>query len=276
MPKKIKFSLAKVCLCLALPALAQVTFYEREGFAGRSFSTPRAVSNLSNNGFNDRASSVVVQNDGWEVCEDARFSGRCMVLRQGRYASLSAMGLNDRISSVRKISNSKRVDDDRYAPAPYRLPNDVADYRQRKNERLFEADVVEVHAVMGPPEQRCWVEHQQVEAPLERGPANVGGAVIGGVLGGILGHQIGGGFGKDLATVGGVAAGAAIGANVNRDKQGNSVTTRDVQRCASTPASSRPQYWDVTYTFRGVDHRVQMTSAPGRTVTVNRAGIPRS
>ena len=98
----------------------------------------------------------------------------------------------------------------------------------------------------------------------------------GGVLGGILGHQIGGGFGKDLATVGGVAAGAAIGANVNRDKQGNSVTTRDVQRCASTPASSRPQYWDVTYTFRGVDHRVQMTSAPGRTVTVNRAGIPRS
>ncbi len=276
MHNKIKHSLAIACLTLALPALAQVTFYEREGFGGRSFSTPSAVSNLSNQGFNDRASSVVVKNDSWEVCEDARFSGRCRVLRQGRYASLSAMGMNDRISSVRRVSAKMRVAEERYAPSPYRLPNDVADYRQRKNERLFEADVVEVHAVVGPAEQRCWVERQQVEAPAERGPANVGGAVIGGVLGGILGHQIGGGFGKDLATVGGVAAGAAVGANVGRDKQGNRVVTREVQRCANTAAPTRPQYWDVTYTFRGVDHRVQMTSAPGATVTVNRDGIPRS
>ena len=276
MHKNIRVSVAAASLALALPALAQVTFYAREGFAGRSYSTPRAISNLNNSGFNDRASSAVVQDDQWEVCEDARYSGRCMVLRQGRYASLSAMGLNDRISSVRRISNGTRLDDDRFAPPPYRLPNDVADYRQRKNERLFEADVVEARAVVGQPEQRCWIERQPVEAVPQQGSANVGGAVIGGVLGGILGHQIGGGFGKDLATVGGVAAGAAIGANVGRDKQGNAVTPHEVQRCANTAASSRPQYWDVTYIFRGVEHRVQMASAPGRTVTVNRNGIPRS
>ena len=57
MHDKIKHSLALACLALALPAVAQVTFYEHEGFGGRSFSTPSAVNNLSNQGFNDRASS---------------------------------------------------------------------------------------------------------------------------------------------------------------------------------------------------------------------------
>lgn len=276
MQKKVKFSLVAIGWSLVLPALAQATFYEREGFGGRSFSTSRALSSLDKNGFKDRALSAVVQNDDWEVCEDARLNGRCMVLRQGRYASLSAMGLNDRISSVRPVSGNTRVEEDRYAPPPYRLPNEVVDYPPRQNERLFEADAVAVHAVVGTPEQRCWVERQQVQAQPERGPANVGGAVIGGVLGGVLGHQIGGGFGKDLATIGGVAAGAAVGVNVGRDNKGNRVTTRDVQRCSTTPASSRPEYWDVTYNFRGVDHRVQMMSAPGPTITVNRDGVPRS
>ena len=276
MQKKVKFSLVAIGWSLVLPALAQVTFYEREGFGLRSFSTARAVSSLESSGFNDHGSSVVVQNDGWEVCEVARFNGRFLVLRQGRYASMSAMGLNDRISSVRQVSRNMRVEEDRYAPPPHRLPNDVADYRPRQNERPFEADAVAVHAVVGTPEQRCWVERQQAQAQPERGPANVGGAVIGGVLGGILGHQIGGGFGKDLATIGGVAACAAVGANVGRDNQGNRVTTRDVQRCSTTPVSSRPEYWDVTYNFRDVDHRVQMMSAPGPTITVNRDGVPRS
>jgi hypothetical protein len=31
----------------------------------------------------------------------------------------------------------------------------------------------------------------------------------------------------------------------------------------------------VTYLFRGVEHRAQMTSPPGRTITVNRNGEPR-
>ena len=65
---------------------------------------------------------------------------------------------------------------------------------------------------MGPPEQRCWVEQQQVTAPKP----NCLGAIIGGVLGGVLGHQVGGGRGNDVATAGGAVAGTAIGANVNR------------------------------------------------------------
>ena len=86
---------------LTTQAAAQVTFYEREGFSGQSFTTEEAIGNFERYGFNDRASSVVVLRNPWEVCEDARFSGRCVVLRPGRYPSLTAMGLNDRVSSAR-------------------------------------------------------------------------------------------------------------------------------------------------------------------------------
>ncbi len=103
---------------IATHAVAQLTFYEREGFEGRSFSTERRVEHLDRYGFNDRASSVVVTRDRWEVCDGARFTGRCVVLRPGRYPSLAAMGLGDRVSSVRAVQTSARIDDRRYAPAP--------------------------------------------------------------------------------------------------------------------------------------------------------------
>jgi uncharacterized protein YcfJ len=56
----------------------------------------------------------------------------------------------------------------------------------------------------------------------------------------------------------------------------DAATTRDVQRCANTPAAAKPEYWDVTYNFRGVSHRIQMTTEPGATITVNRQGEPRA
>ena len=101
-----------------IPAPAQITFYEREGFAGRSFSSATQIGNLERQGFNDRASSVVVQHDFWEACEDAWFAGRCVVLRPGRYPSLQAMGLGDSISSVRVVSANERLEENRYAPLP--------------------------------------------------------------------------------------------------------------------------------------------------------------
>lgn len=151
-------------------------------------------------------------------------------------------------------------------PAPQR------DYRRRSNEQLYQADVTSVRAIMGGTEQRCWIER---EAVPDRPAANVPGALIGAVIGGVLGHQVGGGSGRDLATVGGVVAGAAIGSSVGADRYGNTVSTQDVQRCANEPNRNTPAYWDVTYTFRGISHRAQMTSAPGRTITVNGAGEPR-
>ncbi len=269
MKKPFKKLLMLAAMAVAMPAAALVTFYEREGFSGRSFTTSKQVGNFERQGFNDRASSVVVAGERWEVCEDARFSGRCVILRPGNYPSLAAMGLNDRVSSVRTVGRNAHIDDERYAPAPMA----TYDARRRSNERLYLADVTSVRAVVGPPEQRCWVEREQVAQ--ERSGSNVGAGVLGAVIGGILGHQIGDGRGRDLATVGGAVAGGAVGATVGRSNN-QQPTTRDVQRCETVPAQTQPALWDVTYNFRGQDHRVQLTNPPGATVTVNQNGEPRA
>lgn len=204
------------------------------------------------------------------MCEAPRFTGRCVVLRPGRYPSLAEMGLNDRISSVRAVNVNARIDDHRYAP----MPVATHDYHRRHNERVYEANVTSVRAVLGTHEQRCWVETEEIAQ--ERRTVNVPAALAGAVIGGILGHQIGDGTGQDIATAGGAVAGAAAGAYIGRDNSGNSVQTRDVQRCETAPSQARPDFWDVTYSFRGQAYRMQMTTPPGATVTVNAQGEPRA
>jgi uncharacterized protein YcfJ len=194
-----------------------------------------------------------------------------VVLRPGRYASLEAMGMNNKVSSVRAVHPGARFDDARYAPQP--VP--VYDWRRRPEERVHSVNVDYARAVYAAPQQqRCWVEQREQVVQAQRGEPNVGGAVVGGILGGILGHQVGGGTGKDLATVGGAVAGAAIGAQVGRDAPVTS--TQNVQRCSNVPAQGRPDYWDVAYHFRGVEHHMQTGTPPGPTVLVNDNGEPRN
>lgn len=251
------------------PASAEIALFEQEGFKGRAFTTDRSLRNLNRSDFNDSASSAVVVGDqDWEVCEDARFDGRCRVLRPGQYPSLAAMGMNNRVSSVREVDPKVRVDPQRYAPTALAAP----DYRKRRDERLFEADVRSVRAVVGPPERRCWIEREQ--AAQEQSQVNAPGAVLGALIGGVLGHQVGGGSGKDIATAGGAIAGAVLGSQMGNT--GAPAVARDVQRCEEVPSQARPEYWDVVYTFRGQEHRVQMTAPPGRTITVNAQGEPRT
>jgi len=262
----LRSALALAVLAAATQAMAQVTFYEDEGFRGRSFTTAKAIDNFDRSGFNDRASSVTVARDEWEVCEDARFSGHCVVLRPGRYASLAAMGLNDRISSVRTVGRNAHADERRYAPVAH------SEWDRRDGERLYQANVTSGRAGLGTSGQRCWVEREQVTQ--EHG-TNVPGAIVGAVIGGVLGHQIGGGHGRDIATAGGAVGGAALGANVGgRDEpQGYG---HDVQHCTSSSRPSHAEYWDVTYNFHGEEHRMQMTTPPGSSVTVNEHGEPRA
>lgn len=258
-------ALAASALAVALPAAASITLFEHDHFDGRSIIAERRVENLRREGFNDRTSSLIVSGprwERWEVCSDARFSGRCVVLRPGQYASLEAMGMNDSISSARQLDRNARIDENRYGPAPVV----DRDFRRRPNERLFEADVVAVRAVVGPPQQRCWIEREHVSDRH-----NVPGAVAGAVIGGILGHQIGGGSGRDLATIGGVIGGAAVGANVNRGDG----RTQEVQRC-TTVTNTAPAFYDVTYRFRGQEHHAQLATPPGATILVNRDGEPRA
>jgi uncharacterized protein YcfJ len=265
----LRAALATAGLILGTQAYAQIVFYEHDDFNGRSFTAERQIGDFSRFGFNDRASSIVVLRQRWEVCTDARFGGECVVVRPGRYPSLSSLGLNDRVSSVRPVSRDVRIEERRFAPPP---PQPVYDNYRRPNERVFEANVTSVRAIYATEqEQRCWVEREQVS---QGGGANVPGAIVGGLLGGVLGHQIGGGRGKDVATAGGAVAGAAIGANVGRDDRGG--YTQDVRRCENVPTSGRIDHWDVTYEFRGREHRIQTTVAPGPTIAVNAQGEPRS
>ena len=265
MKTMLTIALGWASLLLAQHAVAQVTFYQQEGLRGRAFTADRAIGNFEHYGFNDRASSVVVQRGQWQVCEDADFGGHCVFLRPGQYPSLGSMGLNNRVSSVRPARGGPSH---AYAPPPP-VPAPYP-YYPRYGERLYTANVVAVRAVVGPPEQRCWIEREQVVAG---GGPNVPGAIIGGILGGVLGHQIGGGHGNDVATAVGAVGGAAIGANVNRG--GSQVYTQDVRKCAVVPGSAQPAYWDVTYVFRGNEYRAQLSVPPGPTITVNRRGEPR-
>jgi uncharacterized protein YcfJ len=253
MRKTLKAALAVAGVLGATQALAGVTLYDDEGFRGHAFSANSTVTNLQPTGFNDKAESAIVDSGAWEVCEDSGFRGRCVVLQQGSYPSLRSTGMLDRISSVRPAAG--------YPVGSYGSPPVARD-------GLYEVNVASVHAVVGPPDRRCWVEREQVEG---RSGPNIPGAIVGGVLGGVLGHQIGGGRGRDVATAGGAVAGAAIGANVNTGGD----TYRDVERCSDMPASSSPDYWDVTYYFRGYEHHAQFNSPPGPTILVDSSGVPR-
>lgn len=109
---------------------------------------------------------------------------------------------------------------------------------------FMKAHVTSVRAVLGSPEQRCWVEPEQVVQ--NRGGPNVPAAI----------------------------AGAAVGANIGRNGTAQA-PAQNVQRCENMPSQAQPQYWDVAYNFRGQEHRIQMTSPPGATMTVNEQGEPR-
>jgi uncharacterized protein YcfJ len=175
-------------------------------------------------------------------------------------------------AQVQAAEAQRQADDAQRLATAAQMPAAAPTYQRLPNEPLYEASVTSVRAVVGPPQQRCWVERQVVDT----GSAgiNVPGAVVGGVVGGILGHQVGSGRGQDLATGIGAVGGAVVGANVGRDTTGT-VYTQDVQHCANVPTAARLDYWDVTYTFGGYEHHVQTTSPPGRTLLVNAQGEPR-
>ena len=264
-------SVSLATLCMIGSASAQLVVYEDTNFSGNSFTTNQEIKNFKREGFNNRASSAVVLRDRWEVCEAVRFGGRCVILRPGRYRSVSAMGLSGRISSVRAVQYGTRYEENRYAPQPEL----VYDNQRRNNERTFDAQVVSVRAVLSQNNRQCWIEREQVGRFRDSGK-NVPGAMAGAVIGAILGHQIGAGRGRDLATVAGVVAGVAVGGNIDRNINGQRVYTQNVQRCSARYGGNQPEYWDVIYTFRGQEHRLQTMYPPGATVTVNRRGEPRA
>lgn len=117
----LKSLFVAVSMALAGQAAAQITLYQHDGFQGEAIRSDRTIANFANSGFNDEASSVDVRGGSWQVCSDAYFEGQCVVLAPGSYPSLRAMGLNDRISSVRPVEQYGRAYEGRdwYAHRPW-------------------------------------------------------------------------------------------------------------------------------------------------------------
>jgi beta/gamma crystallin len=94
---------AALLFVAAAASAADLTLYGRPDFHGREYRANQSIPNLANSGFNDRASSVVIRDGVWQLCDDAYFRGQCVTLQPGRYPSLREIGLNNRVSSAREM-----------------------------------------------------------------------------------------------------------------------------------------------------------------------------
>ena len=223
------------------------------------------VRNLDRVGFNDRASSVIVERGNWQVCEESGFRGRCIVLRPGPVSVARRDGAQQPhlVAASRGRRTELRLRAARpppaavsVLPASRRAPLSGRCRRDARGGRSARAALLG-RAAAGRALRRsptfparssaaCWAACSGIRSAAARG--------------------------NDVATAVGAVGGAALGANVNR---GSQTYTQDVQRCASVPGTGQVAYWDVTYVFRGVTHRAQLAFAPGATINVNARGEPR-
>ncbi|HEX5388694.1 MAG TPA: beta/gamma crystallin-related protein [Burkholderiaceae bacterium] len=104
-------------------ASPQVTLYEREAYDGRSYVTHKRMGNLERAGFNERAVSLVVGSQRWEVCEAFRYRGRCAVITEGRYPSPRSMGLQQGAFSIRIVGDAEAAAASADMPAQPLLSN---------------------------------------------------------------------------------------------------------------------------------------------------------
>ena len=88
-----------------------ITLYTRTQFGGPALLLHGSEPDLDKLGFNDKTSSVIVQNGTWEVCESKHYKGKCLVLEKGEYAELKHF--NDMMSSVREIDAKPAASDKR-------------------------------------------------------------------------------------------------------------------------------------------------------------------
>lgn len=86
-----------------------VWLYDGRDFAGRRYDAFYDVPDLDQEGFNDRADSIVVaRGEAWEVCEHAYYRGRCEIVDSESISDLSRFGFQNRISSMRRVDGYGR------------------------------------------------------------------------------------------------------------------------------------------------------------------------
>jgi hypothetical protein len=104
---------------------ADLTLYADDDYQGRALGVVIDERTLGVLNFDKRASSVVVENDAWILCTGEEYSGQCITLEPGRYASLQALGLDNAITSVRR-RDTPSIGVFKDAAAPQSNPGDAA------------------------------------------------------------------------------------------------------------------------------------------------------
>lgn len=89
------------------PGRQAITLFQHNDFRGPFLSFDEEVPSLGQYNFRDQVSSIRVSEGRWLICEDANFRGQCEIIR-GDVRSLSDIGMNDRISSLRRARPGDR------------------------------------------------------------------------------------------------------------------------------------------------------------------------
>ncbi|HEX6705964.1 MAG TPA: beta/gamma crystallin-related protein [Albitalea sp.] len=137
---------------------AEMTLYQHYNFGGDQLTLRGYAPNLSQYGFNDRASSVVVRSGRWQVCSDSDFKGACVELGPGEYSALDAR-LTNQVSSAREVGEYagrtgayrnysrgiiKFFDEPGFKGRSFDLQSDVTDFAARRyNDRAASIIVAE-------------------------------------------------------------------------------------------------------------------------------------
>jgi len=83
---------------------AYLVLYDERNFKGQSFRVNRETAILR--GFRARADSVQVHGGAWELCEQADFAGKCVVVSEN-LTDLSSVGMRNKVISVRPAPAAK-------------------------------------------------------------------------------------------------------------------------------------------------------------------------
>lgn len=80
---------------------ASVELFDGPDFRGRRVPVNRDIDSLARRGFDQQASSMVINEGTWQVCTQPGFEGTCRVFREGQYADLRRF--DNRIGSLRRV-----------------------------------------------------------------------------------------------------------------------------------------------------------------------------
>ena len=78
-----------------------IVLFESPGMTGRSYTLNGPMRNFDGTGFNDRASSAVINSGTWQLCADADYQSSCEVLGPGQWPNLGSV--TGRVSSARPM-----------------------------------------------------------------------------------------------------------------------------------------------------------------------------